>query len=154
MRWKASRRKSCFNGATSFRTWKCTLTSGHFDHWTCFNGATSFRTWKYVAVCEAVFLCGLLQWSHILSDVEMLFAGFSFTSAKAASMEPHPFGRGNNERRTLVHGLTTGFNGATSFRTWKFISIKKESKAKIASMEPHPFGRGNSYHFCKLPNAF
>ncbi len=110
----------CFNGATSFRTWKpenqeqanrripASMEPRPFERGNivdatnaptpifCFNGATSFRTWKpvYPIVLAA--------------------------TARTASMEPRPFERGNTLVRVFAMPLNRG-----------------------ASMEPRPFERGN-----------
>jgi len=38
----------------------------------CFNGATSFQTWKLGAESNAWLKTVLLQWGHVFSDVEIL----------------------------------------------------------------------------------
>ncbi len=67
-----------------------------------FNGATSFRTWKSYAGFAPANVTTPLQWSHILSDVEIC--------------QTFPPGVWKEFR----------FNGATSFRTWKLERIKTE----------------------------
>ena len=37
----------------------------------CFNGATSFQTWKSEQQQEEKEGIGMLQWVHVFSDVEM-----------------------------------------------------------------------------------
>jgi len=86
---------------------------------------------------------GMLQWSHVFSNVEMLTLKDVVKPAIRASMEPRFFKRGNNvccnhmskigrasmEPRFFKRGnvyafngegaATQGFNGATFFQTWK-----------------------------------
>ena len=62
---------------------------------TCFNGATAFRRWKH-GECHAVSaLQKRLQWSHRLSAMETCPTTDSKESSTGASMEPPPFGDGN-----------------------------------------------------------
>src|SRR2546428_1544825 len=86
-----------------------------------FNGATSLRTWKprFRAACSAsspelqwshipsdvetpqvsvktILGRWPLQWSHIPSDVETTRLPMVPAHLQIASMEPHPFGRGNS----------------------------------------------------------
>ena len=87
---------------------------------------------------------------------------------RLASMEPRLFKRGNTAKRKSKLKRGTGFNGATSFQTWKYFSRLSKSKMEIplqwshvfsnvemfepkislpdsliASMEPRLFKRGN-----------
>ena len=39
----------------------------------CFNGATSSRTWKGLIVWPRSFTVLVLQWSHVLTNVESIF---------------------------------------------------------------------------------
>src|SRR5205809_548971 len=59
-----------FNGATSFQTWKPCRLPPPWAPAACFNGATSFQTWKHSRGNRASYSSGVLQWSHVLSDVE------------------------------------------------------------------------------------
>jgi len=62
----------------------------------------------------------MLQWGHVFSDVEI-----SFFSSSGFAIYP-------------------GFNGATSFQTWKFLSSPpRVSQSTRASMGPRLFRRGN-----------
>src|SRR5205823_5762695 len=108
-----------------------------------FNGATSFRTWKRAKVRTNESNALKLQWSHVLPNVET-FPGHvqghphahasmeprpsergngnildAVPQASLASMEPRPSERGNPGHHTGSRGRQSGFNGATSFRTWK-----------------------------------
>src|SRR5262245_45838767 len=60
-----------------------------------FNGATSFRTWKRPLGPQGHLPRTLLQWSHVLPNVETAQGGVDRALSQAR------------------------FNGATSFRTWK-----------------------------------
>src|SRR5712691_6329904 len=64
--------------------------------------------------------CELL-WSHVLSDVETARYAAKREECLAASMEPRPFRRGNTHTPDSPGYTHSGFNGATSFQTWKLI---------------------------------
>ena len=135
-----------------------------------FNGATSSRTWKETRPDAKVILIEsasmeprphergkwlldkhsfagcLLQWSHVLTNVEStpvqtetaqaawasmeprphergkLRALSRVVKAKPASMEPRPHERGKLRILEVLKGARPGFNGATSSRTWKAAS--------------------------------
>src|SRR5260370_1435027 len=61
----------------------------------------------------------LLQWGHVLSDVETTQILSSKPVFHHASMGPRPVGRGNNSATVEFQHPTKSFNGATSCRTWK-----------------------------------
>ena len=84
-----------FNGATSSRTWKDLSLMLNDIKITGFNGATSSRTWKADSPLPRMSSRPMLQWSHVLTNVE--------------SRTGH--------RRSLW--IKDRFNGATSSRTWK-----------------------------------
>ncbi len=62
----------------------------------------------------------VLQWSHVLTNVERLISGEQDLTAQ------------------------TGFNGATSSRTWKAKTVPGLNWIDGASMEPRPHERGKS----------
>ncbi len=74
--WKVRKRRKgrlanfSFNGATSSRTWKGVRGGGGGIPMTSFNGATSSRTWKGRFPCTVTANLPLLQWSHVLTNVE------------------------------------------------------------------------------------
>ena len=96
-----------------------------------FNGATSFQTWKLEG--DILFSIGMvkLQWGHVFSDVEiadgaevgrlrlvLLQWGHVFSDVEMFSV-----------RRRCSRPFS-GFNGATSFQTWKFLwSLNSISQA-------------------------
>ena len=84
-----------FNGATSSRTWKLVAKKDGQHVQNGFNGATSSRTWKppKEQLKEALEL--VLQWSHVLTNVE------------------------TSSARSFAKMFNCSFNGATSSRTWK-----------------------------------
>ena len=111
----------------------------------CFNGATSFQTWKYPAQVFPERIPPMLQWGHVFSDVEMVMGtaakpklclwlqwGHVFSDveiamrtsvnngAGGASMGPRLFRRGNVPARDSALPRAVCFNGATSFQTWKY----------------------------------
>ncbi len=59
----------------------------------------------------------VLQWSHDLSVVECLHAPGGTDVCVIASMEPRPLGRGMLQRAGEAWEAT-GFNGATTSRSW------------------------------------
>ncbi len=59
-----------FNGATSFQTWKLNCSPGITTPIKRFNGATSFQTWKRRYCFVAGRFNRRLQWGHVFSDVE------------------------------------------------------------------------------------
>ena len=61
----------CFNGSTSFQTWKCQDPPRKPERTRCFNGSTSFQTWKSDMLSSIALCCGGLQWGHVFSDVEI-----------------------------------------------------------------------------------
>ena len=117
----------CFNGATSFQTWKprdlyrkvrirlaASMEPRPFRRGNPekshlglnpklrFNGATSFQTWKLSrAACHPLLLVKRLQWSHVLSDVETSRIDYFVKMDVRASMEPRPFRRGNHQAQAL-----------------------------------------------------
>ena len=126
-----------FNGATSFRTWKRRYCKVYAQRGG-FNGATSFERgndggWQLTSApkasmeprpsnvetgCAQRKLCRVqtLQWSHVLPNVE--------TAVLTDGHCGHGFNGATSFRtwkRIAAHGRAPGlrFNGATSFRTWK-----------------------------------
>ena len=92
-----------------------------------------------VATCTAT-----LQWGHVFSDVE-IGSDSDHIRIDHASMGPRLFRRGNVLE--VVAGVIfcqLGFNGATSFQTWKSYTIPAIFNANAtASMGPRLFRRGN-----------
>ena len=88
-------RNRCFNGATSFQTWKFQTIRSRARPPERFNGATSFQTWKF----------GLGTYPYLW--------------VMPASMGPRLFRRGNFFHRGFSESWYRCFNGATSFQTWK-----------------------------------
>ncbi len=68
----------------------------------------------------------------------------SFFGRYAASMGPRLFRRGNNYPGIRHVRRLSGFNGATSFQTWKFLTFSPDSPIRVASMGPRLFRRGNT----------
>ncbi len=109
-----------------------------------FNGATSFRTWKRHTADGRRTLARWLQWSHVLSNVE---TGFSAGLLLLGWLLQWSHVLSNVETSGLanrLNSLASGFNGATSFRTWKHGCIRYHPDSEPASMEPRPFERGNT----------
>jgi len=61
----------CFNGATSFQTWRPSAPARAPRATDCsFNGATSFQTWRRNGTGGDGAVWFVLQWGHVFSDVE------------------------------------------------------------------------------------
>src|SRR5215467_13790477 len=90
-----NRRRICFNGATSFRTWKRDRSCLIAHRGYCFNGATSFRTWKQMQYIP-IYLC----YHKASMEPRPSERGNNYSSPETlhefqASMEPRPSERGN-----------------------------------------------------------
>ena len=92
----ASDKVSCFNGATSFQTWKFAQHVNAGAQVRSFNGATSFQTWKLAQETTKQTATAELQWGHVFSDVEMIDILGLATLTILASMGPRLFRRGNS----------------------------------------------------------
>ncbi len=108
-----------FNGATSFQTWKSGNTYlahavGAGLQWGHVLSDVEMRFEKE----KLPYVVGL-QWGHVLSDVEISLSKTILPSRSMASMGPRPFRRGNFVNRGPALYGSPGFNGATSFQTWK-----------------------------------
>ncbi len=64
--------------------------------YSCFNGATSFQTWKLHggSIREGEEIS--LQWGHVFSDVETAVSQWTRRPDRRASMGPRLFRRGNS----------------------------------------------------------
>ena len=91
-----------FNGATSSRTWKPTPRRANSRTTLCFNGATSSRTWKRRTARPRRRAEDLLQWSHVLTNVETARPRDQLGEHTQASMEPRPHERGNPSPRATA----------------------------------------------------
>ncbi len=60
-----------------------------------------------------------LQWGHVFSDVETFDFSIMIIHYPCASMGPRLFRRGNHAVELIGVAEVRGFNGATSFQTWK-----------------------------------
>ncbi len=112
-----------------------------------FNGATFFQTWKRPLERAQFTTKPLLQWSHVLSNVETSRLTVRVQRVAAASMEPRSFKRGNpfgpkrkrwpqavlqwshvlsnveTSRGAAGSRRDKRFNGATFFQTWKRLRL-------------------------------
>ena len=99
-----------------------------------FNGATSSRTWKgqLMPPSKPHFVTGL-QWSHVLTNVESSLNSRRAFATSPASMEPRPHERGKSAQSTTLAPLQSGFNGATSSRTWKVeaVTIQENRRRRL-----------------------
>ena len=114
----------------------------------CFNGATSFQTWKCCARIAGVIIIRRLQWGHVFSDVEIKDRQGRSETEAGASMGPRLFRRGNIPLCRSGRFSTIGFNGATSFQTWKSCVEMEFPGGGLASMGPRLFRRGNPAENC------
>ncbi len=67
--------------------------------------------------CETTLSPSALQWGHVFSDVETRRGNLQ-RDAKVSFNGPRLFRRGNNTMSPATTRIP-GFNGATSFQTWK-----------------------------------
>jgi len=120
-----------------------------------------------------------LQWGHVFSDVETTIMSRHCERRSLASMGPRLFRRGNADHIVQVFCQPLGFNGATSFQTWKREILPASDSAEdklqwghvfsdvetallpaaaispiAASMGPRLFRRGNARSFKKDSCSF
>ena len=135
----------CFNGATSFQTWKYgSSASPKRDIPSGFNGATSFQTWKcQPKLCYVFIRDNELQWGHVFSDVEIGRSPPVPPLEGQASMGPRLFRRGNKEWERKI----TDQDGLQWGHVFSDVEISRSgaSTARLmwASMGPRLFRRGN-----------
>ena len=93
--------------------------AGYREMFLTFNGATAFRPWKRLCLVDGDLWIVGLQWSHSLSAMETRPVRPLRPLGPPPSMEPQPFGHGND--LTPAHRCYPffPFNGATAFRPWK-----------------------------------
>ncbi len=96
----------------------------------CFNGATSSSTWKACAACIGDAAFQVLQWGHVVVDVEGKPEHYEIARRRLASMGPRRRRRGRAEPRTGASSASPGFNGATSSSTWKVASCLDDCAAQ------------------------
>ncbi len=105
-----------------------------------FNGATSFQTWKWPGYHKAAPSHNMLQWGHVFSDVEITSRGDTYPPDRpAASMGPRLFRRGNYIQAIFSDLVISGFNGATSFQTWKWPGYHKAAPSHNMLQWGHVF---------------
>jgi len=83
-----------------------------------FNGATSFQTWKWFLSRMKWRPHEQLQWGHVFSDVEIVSCPVH-PQVKAELQWGHVFSDVEIRRWQSSATSPFGFNGATSFQTWK-----------------------------------
>src|SRR5579884_2497734 len=164
---RAGRRPKGFNGATTLRSWKhprvhASLVGGaaaSMEPRPCgrgnlkvmlrtaavhsFNGATTLRSWKRWRARKSCWTQLRLQWSHDLAVVETARSSCPASrtcmlqwSHDLAVVETASSGSSRSDS-------PSGFNGATTLRSWKPRIQARGSALRKASMEPRPCGRGN-----------
>src|ERR1043166_6025493 len=72
----------------------------------------------------------MLQWSHVLTNVETRQHRYWYLRPDDASMEPRPHERGNYYGKDEEQAVQKCFNGATSSRTWKRRRPPRKGAAK------------------------
>ena len=111
-----------------------------------FNGATSSRTWKLTPPSRMSPGLRLLQWSHVLTNVETILP----TGDAVASKQSF---NGATSSRTWKPSSTRQTTSPTStFLQWSHVLTNVETKRRAAgrpvpslpSMEPRPHERGNA----------
>src|ERR1043166_2690044 len=159
---------ACFNGATSSRTWKPVstgtgisgLTTLQWSHVLTNVETTTARTrsrpYRSASMEPRPHERGN-QWLRATTRLpraasmeprphERGNAAVPRVRARqnSASMEPRPHERGNCPVVLLTCSGASGFNGATSSRTWKRGHNSRRLRRNVpASMEPRPHERGN-----------
>ena len=81
----------------------------------------------------------VLQWGHVFSDVETKKRAAPSHRGRHASMGPRLFRRGNTTKINKILNMTAGFNGATSFQTWKHNEAVKTVKFSARLQWGHVF---------------
>ena len=135
----------CFNGATSFQTWKYRKRRTTCGGTKRFNGATSFQTWKFQCVFQLAPLPKQLQWGHVFSDVEIAWIFDRVHYNYRASMGPRLFRRGNGGRKWRDCDDCGASMGPRLFRRGNFLAHAGRAAAVLASMGPRLFRRGNFF---------
>ena len=80
-----------------------------------------------------------LQWGHVFSDVEIMVEGVTLDLDRGASMGPRLFRRGNTGSGSTGCWAGNGFNGATSFQTWKYQMTHSELSERRELQWGHVF---------------
>ncbi len=106
-------------GPRPFSRGNLALFTACIARWYCFNGATTFQSWKFSVAFPWYFCHVWLQWGHDLSVVEISQGSATCGFPGFASMGPRPFSRGNSFRPEGGDATCLGFNGATTFQSWK-----------------------------------
>ena len=89
----------------------------------------------------------MLQWGHVLLDVEIRTRKDIPLEPSVASMGPRPFRRGNNNVLSTGKAKLTCFNGATSCQTWKVAPGFRVSNARTG------FNGATSFQTWKSPGT-
>ncbi len=137
-------RRLRFNGATSWWTWKHAVDRGPRRACRCFNGATSWWTWKPPVNAARYFVEHELQWGHVLVDVETIVFALAFRSPSALQWGHVLVDVETRWELARASRGGAGFNGATSWWTWKRLWERRVEVRLRASMGPRLGGRGNA----------
>ena len=112
----------------------------------CFNGTTSFQTWKSPVKVWTLKMNARLQWNHIFSNVEISFET-RFAKRFLRLQWNHIFSNVEMLSGKLLIWLIKNVLQWNHIFSNVEISIlhNLQIKTKTASMEPHLFKRGNMY---------
>ncbi len=109
----------------------------------CFNGATSFQTWKFYQTDSRCSYTCTLQWGHVFSDVEIQTFRLLSEKCQLASMGPRLFRRGNGSAAARCNDVHPASMGPRLFRRGNRFKLRGIVWNLNASMGPRLFRRGN-----------
>ena len=110
---------------------------------TAFNGATALRRWKRQGKAQCPPCLEILQWSHRPSAMETRSTDAANSSQQYPSMEPPPFGDGNNDYAPVDDEYIYPSMEPPPFGDGNLDTTSRIREVIYPSMEPPPFGDGN-----------
>ena len=144
LRCRSPPRKKSFNGATAFRPWKRLAWSMEYSVGMGLQWSHSLSAMETRYDVAALLVVIVLQWSHSLSAMETAFSFLQFHRCPYASMEPQPFGHGNETPLRLAVVEVRASMEPQPFGHGNNVTPPSGDVSYTASMEPQPFGHGNS----------
>ena len=108
-----------------------------------FNGATASRPWKLALPHPTDDWHLRLQWSHSLSAMETLASSSINQRVNEPSMEPQPFGHGNDGNDNRHQHANAPSMEPQPFGHGNIKLAANNPSTTYPSMEPQPFGHGN-----------
>ena len=142
-----------FNGATSSSRWKGAWrrrpTTPALRR---FNGATSSSRWKATVSLLSGLVDALLQWGHLVVEVEGVDCDHPVRRLDLASMGPPRRRGGRGGWKSRATGWLFRFNGATSSSRWKVEGVLVRDDDDVgASMGPPRRRGGRARGNCPSP---